>query len=158
MIMHQLLNRIFGLAEEINGGHRCPTYMYRWTIAATRWGKLYVHKFVGDDWSFDLHDHPKRFVSIGVCGRYWEATEKDGIRKVQMFVAPWWRSFPAEHRHRIFLSPGYPNEPPPKPCWTLVWVGLTEREWGFWHEGSWMPWRDYVNGKDGVADKMKACD
>jgi hypothetical protein len=68
----QILNRIFGRAEEINGHNRCPTYLYRWTILSTRWGKVYLHKFVGDDWSLDLHDHPKRFISIGLRGSYLE--------------------------------------------------------------------------------------
>jgi hypothetical protein len=147
--MHAFLNRIFGVAEEINGGHRCPTYMFRWTIAATRWGKLYLHKFVGDDWSLDLHDHPKRFVSMGVWGRYIESTTGDFDR---VFKAPWFRTFPATYRHRIH-GPTAAN-----PCWTLVWVGVPEREWGFWHQGRFMPWLDYVRGKDGIADKMKACD
>jgi hypothetical protein len=148
MSMHQFLDRVFGIAEEINGGHRCPTYMYRWTIATTRWGKLYVHKFVGDDWSWDFHDHPKRFLSIGLWGSYVEETTAG----FKVFRAPWVRTFPAEHQHRISLRRDR------RSCWTVVWVGKPEREWGFWHEGEWMPWRDYVNGKDGVADKMKACD
>ena len=36
--MWRLLDRIFGKAEEINGGERCPTYLYRWTLAKF-WGK-----------------------------------------------------------------------------------------------------------------------
>lgn len=154
--MHAFLNRIFGVAEEINGGHRCPTYMFRWTILATRGGKLYLHKFVGDDWSLDLHDHPKRFVSIGVWGRYEETVFGPSIdnwpEETRTWRAPWIRTFPATHRHRIH------GPTPIKPCWTLVWVGRPERNWGFWHEGRFMPWLDYVRGKDGIADKMKACD
>ena len=152
----RILDRLFGKAEEINGGHRCPTYMFRWTLLVTRRGKLYLHKFVGDDWSLDLHDHPKRFVSIGLWGSYWESRDSligdcDPLPDL-LWVAPWVRSFPAEHRHRIY------GPTPERPCWTLVWVGVPEREWGFWHEGRFMPWLDYVRGKDGIADKMKACD
>jgi hypothetical protein len=62
------LDRVFGKAEEINGGERCPTYLFRWTICRIGWLKVYLHHFVADDWSFDLHDHPKRFVSIGLRG------------------------------------------------------------------------------------------
>lgn len=69
--MKKLLDRLFQL-EEINGADRCPTYLYRWTLAKVKkwgWG-VYLHHFVGDDWSLDLHDHPKRFISIGLKGQY----------------------------------------------------------------------------------------
>jgi hypothetical protein len=32
------------------------------------------------------------------------------------------------------------------------------REWGFWHLNRFIPWRRYIEGEDGIADKMKACD
>lgn len=142
-----ILDILFGEAEEINGGHRCPTYMFRWTVARIGGSKAYLHKFVGDDWSLDLHDHPKRFVSIGIWGSYLETAHG---RPERRWCAPWFRSFPAEHRHRITTPWGN--------CWTLVIVGAPERDWGFWHDGNFMPWLDYVRGKDGIADKMKACD
>ena len=147
----RLLDRAFGVAEEINGGHRCPTYMFRWTVARVVSHKVYLHKFVGDDWSRDLHDHPKRFISIGIWGSYLEVYGF-GVQGPfsRRWRAPWFRSFPAEHRHRITTPWGH--------CWTLVIVGAPEREWGFWHGGKFMPWLDYVRGKDGIADKMKACD
>lgn len=144
----KLLDAIFGKAEEINGPHRCPTYLYRWTLLSTRWGKVYLHKFVGDDWSRDLHDHPKRFVSIGVFGSYVEETPSGD----QRYRAPWIRSFPATHQHRIRMTH------PGKTCWTLVFVGKLQRDWGFWHEGQWHQWKSYVEERGGIADKMKACD
>ena len=144
--LHRLLDRIFGKAEEINGAERCPTYMYRWVVAARERGKLYLHKFIGDDWAIDLHDHPKRFVSIGVWGRYIEHLDDDAVK---IWTAPWVRSFTAEHCHRLTLAPG-------ETCWTLVWVGKPERRWGFWQDGSFIPWRDYVNGPAG--DRGQACE
>ncbi len=141
------LNRLFGIAEEINGRFRCPTYLYRWTIFQWRGHmSLYLHHFVGDDWSRDLHDHPKRFISVGLKGWYLEHTPLGTKR----YDAPWLRTFPATHIHRISC--------PIKDCWTLVAVLKPVREWGFWHLGKFMPWREYVDGKDGVAEKMKACD
>lgn len=145
------LNRLFGKPEEINGANRCPTYLYRWHVWATRWFKVYLHHFVGDDWSLDLHDHPKRFISIGLKGWYYEFTPAPPTPYTQRkrYSAPWIRSFPANHIHRITT--------PSKSCWTLVIVLATVREWGFWHDGQFIHWRDYVKGKDGIADKMKAC-
>jgi hypothetical protein len=143
----KLLNRLFRL-EQINGGGRCPTYLYRWTLFAVpkRLG-VYLHRFVGDDWSRDMHDHPKRFVSIGLKGRYVEETP-DGERT---YVAPWFRTFPAHHVHRLKLVDR-------RPCWTLVVVFKPVREWGFWHAGEWIHWREYVKGaRATAADMMKNC-
>jgi len=154
--MKTFLDRVFGKAEEINGGERCPTYLYRWVLLRL-WGRgVYLHHFVGDDWSRDLHDHPKRFISIGLRGWYEEYTPCSCGRmdctdfSVKRWTAPWFRSFPAEHIHRITT--------PSRSCWTLVIVGKSSRPWGFWHRGQFIGWRSYVDGQDGIADKMKACD
>lgn len=150
--MTRWIDRIFRL-EEINGGQRCPTYLYRWTILkAKNWG-VYLHHFVGDDWSLDLHDHPKRFISVGLWGSYVELTpflpadsEWAKLGPVRtMFRAPWIRSFPAEHIHRIEA----------RNCWTLVVTLKAVRPWGFWHFGKFIPWRQYVNSE--TATERKAC-
>lgn len=148
MNVTKILNRLFGQPEEINGADRCPTYLYRWHIWKTRWFKCYLHHFVGDDWSLDAHDHPKRFISIGLKGWYIEERPNPIGTVWEEFHAPWFRTFPAEHIHRITT--------PSKNCWTLVIVLKDERKWGFWHEGIFIPWREYVGSK--LADKMKACD
>lgn len=150
----KILNRIFGPAEEINGRLRCPTYLYRWTVLSWRGHfAVYLHHFVGDDWSLDLHDHPKRFISIGLWGWYLEETPSAylDVSFVKKYRAPWIRTFPATHIHRLTV--------PSKNCWTLVIVLKPVREWGFWHQGLFMPWRSYVDGEHAdIADKMKACD
>jgi hypothetical protein len=64
--------------------------------------------------------------------------------------APWIRWFPAPHKHRLTTPHGT--------CWTILWVGKVKREWGFWHDGVFYPWRDYVYGKNSdIADKMQDC-
>ena len=171
MRAHRFWTRLFGPPEEINGANRCPTYLYRWIIlGGKRKGdvdlnprpsslpfKVYLHHFVADDWSLDLHDHPKRFISIGLKGGYTELTpfqpadsEWAALGPVRTtFRAPWIRSFPAEHIHRLEMFG--PNHD----CWTLVIVLRGTREWGFWHLGEFIHWRKYV--KPDTADKMKAC-
>lgn len=157
-----LLDRIFR-REEINGAGRCPTYLIRWTIFQPRRPKrlwrgfgIYLHKFIGDDWSLDLHDHPKRFISIGLRGSYCEATPAnpryyiDGVRW-RRFVAPWFRTFPAHYIHRIELTDV------DVPCWTIVIVLWHVREWGFWHRGVWLHWKNYVHPSNKLADGRKAC-
>ncbi len=148
--MKKLLDRIFKL-EEINGRGVCPAYLYRWTLL--RVGKafaIYLHKFVGDDWSLDLHDNPKRFWSIGLRGRYTEWTLTDGVlRQPHVWRAPWFRTFSADHTHRLT---GPTTE---HPCWTVVIVGKPVREWGFWRGVTWIPWRTYVRSE--MAEERKAC-
>lgn len=123
--------------EEINGGNRCPTYLYRWELLSVLGGRtrVYLHKFVGDDWALDLHDHPKRFWSIGIAGRY---TEHRADGSTHKYRAPWIRSFPALHRHRLS------GPTPAAPCWTVVIVGAPIRDWGFWQDGHFVLWRHYV--------------
>ena len=135
--------------EEINGRDRCPTYLYRWTLLKVGAYSLYVHHFVGDDWSLDLHDHPKRFISIGLKGWYVETTPCPDCAQNhrRVYRAPWIRTFPAEHRHRI--------QTPSGSCWTLVITLKSTRGWGFWHLGKFIPWRTYVESE--TADSRKAC-
>lgn len=138
--------------EEISGTERCPTYLYRWTLLkAKTWG-VYLHHFVGDDWSLDLHDHPKRFISLGLQGKYRETTPKLGAgvdqQTSRIWRAPWVRSFPATHIHRLAMVDG-------GECWTLVIVLKSVREWGFWSSGHFIPWRKYVDSA--TADERKAC-
>lgn len=161
--------------EEINGAGRCPTYLIRWTVFQPRRPKrlwkgfgIYIHKFIGDDWSLDLLDHPKRFVSIGLSGSYYEATPGEvfpigAIHAARVgsrwepgihwrkWTAPWLRTFPADYAHRIELAEGR------QPCWTCVIVLRHVREWGFHHEGTWIPWRRYVHKDNTIADSRRSC-
>jgi hypothetical protein len=164
-LLTRLLTHLFGKPEEINGGNRCPTYLYRWAILprwlSSRIGKVnvYLHRFVGDDWALDLHDHPKRFISIGLWGSYVEHTTwpADGERFLSsvddhrrvVYRAPWFRTFPARHIHRLT------GPTPDRPCWTLVIVGREVRSWGFWNLGQFIPWKRYVTSS--TADERKAC-
>lgn len=141
--LRSLFDRLFR-KESISGDGLCPTYLWRWTLLRLGERAVYLHYFVGDDWTRDLHDHPKRFISFGLRGRYVEETS-EGER---IWRAPWIRSFPATHRHRLRLIDK-------QPCWTLVIVLKNERAWGFWHEGKWIPWRKYLNLP--AARERKSC-
>lgn len=168
MRVEPLLSRLFRV-EQIDGNGRCATYLYRWTLFQPRWPRslwrgfgIYLHKFVGDDWSRDLHDHPKRFISIGLRGAYQEETFRPGADQcqcdldhehtvTQVYRAPWIRTFRASHIHRISLLSDR------RPCWTLVIVLWHVREWGFWHRGIFVHWRNYVAPGNPIADERKAC-
>lgn len=136
--LHSLLTKLFD-HEEINGGGICETYLHRWVIARFPGGRaIYLHHFVGDDWSRDLHDHPKRFITIGLAGGYDEQFKAHGEFHVKRWRAPWIRTFPATHIHRL-------RSKHLGGCWTLVYVGALKRNWGFWKDGiQWWPWDYYV--------------
>lgn len=136
--------------ETMDGDGLCPTYLHRWTLVkAGALFSIYLHKFVGDDWSLDFHDHPKRFWSIRLRGWYEEHTFNGYRREVRLYRAPWFRTFAATHIHRLT------GPTPERPCWTVVITGRAVRHWGFWNRGTWLPWRTYV-GSDN-AKEMKSC-
>ena len=135
------LDRYF-VKEELDGDGICPTYMFRWTLLRLPNFQIYLHHFVGDDWTRDLHDHPKRFFSIGLRGSYVEETPHGD----RVYTAPWVRTFPATHIHRLRLI----NK---EPCWTMVIVTKPVRAWGFWSAGKWVPWASYVDGSAARARK-----
>ena len=144
------------LKETLDGCGASYGYMTRWRLLSMPNGRrLYLHHFFGDDWSEDMHDHPKEFTSIGLWGSYIEERpraygfgsdllEPPGAQGVPLpkygiirdtYRAPWIRRFPAHHVHRLVV---------PRSAWTLVYTGPTVRPWGFWRDKVWIPWRRYV--------------
>lgn len=141
--LRRLAKRLF-FYETMSGNGVCPVYLERWTLLEFLKCGLYLHHFIGDDWALDPHDHPRRFISIGLRGWYWEDTytldDNTGVTYVsKKFVAPWIRSFPAEHLHRVRASEC-------GSCWTLVIVLPKTRRWGFVQDGQWIGFKDYVFG------------
>lgn len=143
------LTRLFGKPELIDGGGACPAYLARWIIGKlpSNLGKVYIHAFYDQDWSKDLHDHPKRFTSIGLWGTYAETifvgTGPEKAKRI--YSAPWIRTFAATHAHRV--------SPITETVWTLVHVGGASRDWGFFRDGTWKHWREYVKSGEGRARK-----
>jgi hypothetical protein len=118
------IDRLFRM-EGMNGG-------YRLTLARVGWFRVYLHHFVTDDWLGDMHDHPARGISIGLFGEYREETP-GGAR---IYRAPWVRSFPASHIHRIRMEDR-------GSCWTIMISLKPVRTWGFWTSAGWKPWHEY---------------
>ena len=118
------IDRLFRM-EEINGG-------YRWKLTRVGWLRVDLHHFVTDDWLGDMHDHVARCISIGLFGKYREETP-GGAR---IYRAPWVRSFPASHIHRITMVDH-------GSCWTILILLKPVRTWGFWTSAGWKPWHEY---------------
>jgi hypothetical protein len=138
--MKKLIRKMFKY-ETMDGNGQCPIYLERWTILLAFKCGIYLHHFLGDDWSSDPHDHPRRFISIGLKGWYDEEIYAPcgTSSRTDRYKAPWVRSFPATHIHRIKA----------KECgnvWTLVTVLPKSRDWGFIRDGKWIGFREYVFG------------
>lgn len=145
--MKQFLYKLLNY-ETMTGAGLCPVYLERWQLLKLLGCSIYLHHFLGDDWSIDPHDHPRRFISIGLKGWYWEDTFRPDGQKLSSvrYSAPWLRSFPASHIHRIRAAE----------CgnvWTLVIVLRKSRQWGFVRDGKWIPFKQYVFG----GSARKAC-
>lgn len=149
-MIQQFINRLFRF-ETIDRNGATERYLRRWTLLRLRGGRaVYLHHFVGSDWSGDLHDHPKSFLSVGLWGSYIEEchgrlgwwSDRRGQIVRRRWRAPWVRRFRATHAHRLLLPEG-------GNCWTLVYVGPLQRDWGFYTATGWMRWDEYVRAYGG---------
>jgi hypothetical protein len=95
-----------------------------------------VHHFHRGDEERDCHDHPFSFLSLVLRGAYREHLFS-GASIERGWLSLRWRS--ALHRHRIELIKA--------PLWTLCIKWAKGREWGFWPDGVFIPWRDYIRSK-----------
>jgi hypothetical protein len=146
--MRKLIRKLFKY-ETMSGAGTCPIYLERWELLSLLGYEIYLHHFLGDDWALDPHDHPRRFISIGLKGGYiedsYKCSETSDMITEKKFKAPWIRSFPAEHIHRIRM------EKKGETAWTVVIVLRKSRRWGFWQYGKWIGWKDYVH--NGISRK-----
>ena len=145
--LHSVLDGLFR-HERIGVHLDGSVYLHRWPLAEFRNGAmLALHHFTASDEQRCEHDHPKPFWSIGIAGAYVE--HSDG--RIQIHRAPWFRSWPAEHRHRITLLAG-------QTCWTLVFTGPTVRPWGFFCGEDYIPFDAAVDDDELNARLREACE
>lgn len=97
--------------------------------------RVVLHRFVRSDSPLDgTHDHPWPYCSIVLSGGYWEHTAEG-----RKFYKPGSMLFrKATHLHRIeLIDTG-------EPVYTLFIMGPKVRSWGFFVNGKWHPWRDWI--------------
>ncbi len=151
-----LATLLFGEPDDLNRGADCPPYMKRWRIWASPDDtepkdpfRIYLHRFDGSDWALHPHNHPKKFWSIGLWGEYMEHVFAEphnprGGMETKVWRAPWFRSFPADHTHRVIMK--WKSQP----CWTLVFTGKYTQTWGFFTDKGFMRSREYF--KEELSD------
>lgn len=161
------------LKREVIGPPDCPIMVRRTLLGprsrpgqpARPWSlKLLLHHFLPNADDRDVHDHPRPFVTLVLWGHYddlrpcpdcrdscgWVFTgtggfgngyqpcptcRRSGLVLGERMRPGMVRRRRAGHRHRTHVGP--------RGCWTLVLMGPLRREWGFWKDGKWWPWKLY---------------
>lgn len=156
-IVERILDRLFlfkiirDACDQIGlPGYR-PVLLKRWFV----WGsdttaplgfRILVHKLCRSDSDRECHDHPWPFISIVLWRGYMEQIERPEpgqhpehptviVRRNRPGMVLFRK---ATHRHRVVLR----DET--KPSWTLVFTRSPQRSWGFWRDGVWIHWKEFV--------------
>lgn len=129
-------------------GSPADPYMLRWYVVPRNpFLNVYLHKFLRSDDDRAKHDHPWWFVSLLISGGYIEHLERDGVTQTIYRGSPSIAFRRATDRHIVELYEDFDGEGP-FPCWTIVITGPRIREWGFWCPNGFVPWQEFVDGRD----------
>ena len=120
----------------------CHTpYLARLNLLTLFGWRLKLHIFIRSDMDEELHDHPWDFWSWVIAGEYGELTPEGlTLRKTWSLVfrrATW--------KHRVLL--GTNGNGKPSPCATLILMKPVSREWGFWKDNQFIPWREFHSSR-----------
>lgn len=138
-------------------GDPLDPYLLRWyLIPRNKIFNIYLHKFCKSDDDRALHDHPWLFnMSLLLKGDYIE--HKPGNKKkFRWRWIPYFRWGKAPHRVELLQPDPYARGP--IPVWTLFVTGPVVREWGFYCPGRWVPWRKFVQQRDGGNGIGQGCE
>lgn len=137
--------RRWGLLTGIDIGADGDPYLDRLRLVETPWFSVFLHHIHRADVERDPHDHPWAFASLVLCGGYREQVWPDkrqacaglGGYIVRVRRRGSLRFLGRDAAHIIKEVTG--------PLWTLVVTGPdTDDEWGFYVNGRYVGWRDYV--------------
>lgn len=140
-------------------GDERTLYLLRIPLSpGTRLGGLYLHIFLRGDADPDCHDHPWSFWTFPLhtyAEEFKDTAEFRNYRTVRRFH---FQYRPANYAHRVLgrwnntylamrlVGGRDPCMTKPGRIVTLVWHGPKKRDWGFWVDDRWIPWRAYVRG------------
>lgn len=139
-IIEKILTKLFKLQIIArNPGPGKPDYLWRWHLLTTRWGRIYLHRFMRPDEDPDPHDHPWDSWIFILKGGYREKVYYDGTNKFKWYEthkAFSFRKMPAPTVHMIQKLEA------PR-VWTLLFCSKKRRNWGFLTPEGWVYYRDY---------------
>lgn len=129
--------RVFNIPSPTHPG---ITYLKRLRIVQTPMFGFYIHWINLPDEDRDPHDHPWKFISIVLRGGYKESVY---TTRKQIYYN--------EHKrfsvHKMGTEKAHQITKLQPRTVTLIFTGKRSREWGFWTEQGWVPWREYNKGK-----------
>lgn len=115
-------------------------YLGRLRVIQTPWCGVYLHHIYRPDKDPDPHDHPWAFWSLVLCGSYrekvWPDKANPGSYRFRVRNRWSWARTGRDAAHIITRIS--------RPLWTLVITGPRRSDWGFWENGEFVPWREYV--------------
>lgn len=114
-------------------------YLDRLRIIQTPLFGLYLHHIHRADREPDPHDHPWWMATVILAGSYVEAVWPDK-RDRSGYVM---RGRPRWSLRCLGRAAAHMITDVDRPLWTLAFVGPKRGEWGFWHAGGFIPWREY---------------
>ena len=99
---------------------------------------VFLHQLFTPDPDRALHDHPWDFWTFPLSG-YIERRRWDDLDEIDIgsTLSNQWHYRAAEYTHRIIHLERTPT-------WTIMVTRKARREWGFWVEGRWIHWRQYL--------------
>lgn len=141
----------WGLFSGIDIGTDGDPYLDRLRIFETPWVSLYLHHIHREDRERDPHDHPWAwFWSLVLCGAYSEAYYPDKADHLRCRT----RTHLRFSLHRVGREAAHLISAVHGPLWTLVLTGPDKGTWGFYRQGQYVNWRDYVG--PAAADSFEA--
>lgn len=111
-------------------------HLRRLRIVQTPWFAVYIHWIYLPDTDRDPHDHPWPFASWIIRGGYTERVFTTRDSAIRHRRGRW-------SVHRLTTRVAHQIDVLDSATTTLVLVGRRSREWGFWTEEGWVPWRRY---------------
>lgn len=146
--IRRLAEARYGPPEYITRAWTTRPYLTRWTVAKLPGGrKVFLHHFQDSD-SDAMHNHPWGFTSVILAGGYWEKTPVRGwVNGIGPTREQWYGPGrvlirPARWIHAVRLPDGKGGVP--RPCWSLLYIGIKVRSWGFWCPSGFTPWREHL--------------
>lgn len=126
--------------EGFDIGTEGDPYLDRLRIIQTPLFAIYLHHIHRPDIDRDPHDHPWAFWSLILAGSYTEEVwpdkrnpDRQGMRNRKRWSI---RRTGRKAAHIITEIEG--------PLWTLVFAGPRRAGWGFWVDGEFVPWKQYI--------------
>jgi hypothetical protein len=158
----------FGLVRDIYSDVYGDVYLrHIYLTPRFKFGQLRIHYFFRGDTDVDPHDHRWDFWTFPLCrsGYLESVPDHNGIMRANKVPGFKVSHRPAEYAHLVLGMCEERNglhEVTPGAFATLMWIGPTRREWGFWPFASeavrlgmldrpvgtsrrvFVPWRTYI--------------